>query len=1628
MQRPARSLRTLLVVALAAALCIPAPAFAGPATSGVSLLGREGFEPGTTPKYTMFSQPWADGSEAVTWGPITSEKNSVYGGSTGLWCSGSDTLLASTYPTYGYSYYASSEIRFDLPQMADYYTGDLSYYFINPSMGAADDFYANWGVAGSQFSAPARLGTSASWRKVSYDLGSSPYGLSRRAGYARIRFENKPMDADGLGPTIDDVEFFGWKYGPPREFTSVAGTSAVQLSWKRPYSSTTTTALETRPILYKAWWADGGSSAWNDITPSVSSAAADLTLSQPIRGEGRQYRYSVQTWDANGAYGHSSEVTVSVPSNPPGISLASPSADFVLSSSPVLITGTASDIGTGVRSVGVRIRRADGQCFTGTPGVWTSADTWLAVQPRAAGDWSTWSYSWTPSAADLASGQIVSVTSRATDGTPLTTVSGTVSSQVPMVASVALAAGAATTTQGTVQASISAPGASVMRWSVDGGASWTGWSTYSTAASVVLPPGDGAKLVTFQFSKDGGATIAATASDGITLDTQAPSVALTSPSTAFSLNGPVTVAGTAFDAVGAVSSVSVRVQRADGLTWNGTAWTATETWLPVTTSDGYATWQLAWTPDASVRASGRAVTLTARAVDAAGLTGSSAGVTSRVPVVASMALNTGDTYASGTTVVASIATTGTPNRMRWNNGTGYNAWEPYSASKAVTLTAGDGVKTVTFEFSSAGDGTTDATASDSILLHTSVPSVAIAQPANGFSLTSVPVTITGTAADAGGSLTSVEVLITRSDGYTWTGSGWSSATSWIPATGTGNWSYRWAPSAGQLAAGQIISISARATDMVGLVGSAATVSSSVSVAAAVSLNGGAAYTTSTGVTASLATTGTPNKMRWSVDSGATFTGWQDYAPSAAVSLPSGDGTKTVIFELSSTGGASVEATASDSILLHTSIPEVALATPASGFSLNTPLVHVSGTSSDVDGIISSTELRIRRSDGRSWNGLAWTPGDFWLPMTGIGWSYDWAVPPTDQLAGYIVSVTARATDGVGLQGTSAQRDSSVGIAAAVSLQAGAAYTTTRGIIASVATTGTPTHMQMSFDGSAFSAWEPYASATGITLPAGDGVKRVWFRFSSTGGASVEASASDDIVLHTSVPSVAISSPAAGFRLSANTTRISGTAADTGGTVQGVEVLIRRSSGRCWNGSGWNNGAEVWLPVTGGASWYYDWTLTPDQIIPGEMVTLEAHATDGYGLVSVTTPGVVSAVPIAAQIALNGGDRYTGSQTVTATVSAVGATSVSYQVDGGAPSEWMPYGGSSAATLSLGAGEGTRTVTFRFSSDASHTVGATASDSIVLDTSAPSATIAQANVPFPLTREATVTLSGTASDSRSGIDAASIAITRDAMYWSGAGWQPEPIRLPVTVNPDGSWETSWTPDEVSWSGYRPVKVEFVAYDGAGNESARATRLSVDPKESTQLSGASSASVIAYGGSAAISGSWSAVESGALPGKTVFLEYLSGSWRRVDSRQTDAAGKVSFTVKPTVKTSYRLTTDADADFEAAAATQVFAVTPKVYLSTPYAPSRTGRNVRFSTYGNLKPRHSSGTYAVKLQCYRYESGKPKLRKTISVKVKNYSSYSRYYGYVSLPYTGKWIIRAYHADTAHAPSYSTFRTVYVR
>ncbi len=197
----------------------------------------------------------------------------------------------------------------------------------------------------------------------------------------------------------------------------------------------------------------------------------------------------------------------------------------------------------------------------------------------------------------------------------------------------------------------------------------------------------------------------------------------------------------------------------------------------------------------------------------------------------------------------------------------------------------------------------------------------------------------------------------------------------------------------------------------------------------------------------------------------------------------------------------------------------------------------------------------------------------------------------------------------------------------------------------------------------------------------------------------------------------------------------------------------------------------------------------------------------------------------------------------------------------------------------------------------------------------------------------------------------------------------------------------------------------------------------PDKLATLTFSASPSTVAYGGIAKLSGK--VTDLGGAP----FADYQlvvqskpvgSSTWKTLGTPTTSATGAFSMTNKPTIKTSYRYFFYGTLEYLPSFSTAK-TVTPRAYVGNPAAPTYGRRNVAFTTYGYLKPRHTAGSYAVRIYKYRLVSGRWRAYGYVNAKASNYSSYSKYSAAVRLPYAGRWRLRAYHADSGHATSWSS-------
>lgn len=313
-------LTRLFSAVLVCSLLVPATALAaGPQTSPKAIK-HIGFESAsdnlTISPIVLASEP----HPAAMWGRITQSRRT---GSYGLWCAGAVAqtgALSAFWP-----YYPVLVSRNDagatrgsgtlsVPSLADYYRPYVSFYYIMPSRGGADDaaLSLRWTDDPEALFPEVKwdFPLTASWRKVTFDMSAGVRSkLSRKPGTLTFQFYDfieggSQRPNNGQGATIDDVTVSGYRYGPVRSLAAApASARSVRLTWRKPATSVSNSRDDSRAKSYRIWRYDVAARKWVELTAArrVSDpAGSSVSYTDRTPTAGRTYTYHVQTWAASG--------------------------------------------------------------------------------------------------------------------------------------------------------------------------------------------------------------------------------------------------------------------------------------------------------------------------------------------------------------------------------------------------------------------------------------------------------------------------------------------------------------------------------------------------------------------------------------------------------------------------------------------------------------------------------------------------------------------------------------------------------------------------------------------------------------------------------------------------------------------------------------------------------------------------------------------------------------------------------------------------------------------------------------------------------------------------------------------------------------------------------------------------------------------------------------------------------------------------------------------------------------------------------------------------------------------------------------------------------------------------------
>ena len=282
------------------------------------------------------------------------------------------------------------------------------------------------------------------------------------------------------------------------------------------------------------------------------------------------------------------------------------------------------------------------------------------------------------------------------------------------------------------------------------------------------------------------------------------------------------------------------------------------------------------------------------------------------PPTGSVNINSGAASTTSTAVTLTLSASdaaGTVTGMRFSNdGTTFSSEVAYATSYSWALSSGVGTKTVYVRFKDNSGNWMTSSATDTIQLvapaDTTPPTGSVSINSAAASTTSTAVTLTLSASDAAGTVTGMRF---SNDGTTFSSEvAYATSYSWALSSGVGTKTVyvRFKDNSGNW-------MTSSATDTIQLVAPADTTPPTGSV----SINSGAASTTSTAVTLTLSASdaaGTVTGMKFSND-GTTFSSEYTYATSYSWALSSGVGTKTVYVRFKDNSGNWMTSSASDTI-------------------------------------------------------------------------------------------------------------------------------------------------------------------------------------------------------------------------------------------------------------------------------------------------------------------------------------------------------------------------------------------------------------------------------------------------------------------------------------------------------------------------------------------------------------------------------------------------------------------------------------------------------------------------------------------------------------------------------------------
>jgi hypothetical protein len=510
-------------------------------------------------------------------------------------------------------------------------------------------------------------------------------------------------------------------------------------------------------------------------------------------------------------------------------------------------------------------------------------------------------------------------------------------------------------------------------------------------------------------------------------------------------------------------------------------------------------------------------------------------------------------------------------------------------------------------------------------------------------------------------------IVRQSDGFYWDGLAFVAAETWVPATGTDNWTYVSTPS---WVSGSTYSITANATDTsFNAQGSTATFyfdsdlpTSGVTTPAADSYP--AVFS---GISGTAADTGfglglvwvklireSDNKFwngatsqwtapeAWNLAVGSETWTWS--GPDAA-NLTYGTTYFAVVKAVDRAGNPQADEVGSSTFTFTGNPPDItpptlAISYPVDGSCRSTALLAVLGTSAD-NVLVSTVQVTIsRNSDSYYWDGAGWVSSEGWLETVPAAGSWSLSVNPS-LVDGESYSVVARAVDSssnlsIAYSTVAFCFDTSLPVAGVVYPSSGSVLNAAVQLNGTAVDNVAVSSAEVSilsisdgqyWDGSAWGAGQAWkavsiwpSSWTYTSVPAWVDNSSYVVTARAWDAAGNGGSSGSSFLYDVTPPVVAITTPVTSNYAALPV--ITGTAADPHGVAQVELSIVRHSDWQYWNGSAWAAG-PLWELASGTVTWNYSGITTGD-LSSGTTYTFNVRAHDAAGNIS-NPDAVVSTV-------------------------------------------------------------------------------------------------------------------------------------------------------------------------------------------------------------------------------------------------------------------------------------------------------------------------------------------------------------------------------------------------------------------